>query len=162
MKRAENCVDCKINHISIQNDSLVFQFAKSKSHQNGEEHIGPWHLYVNPEEPHLCVVLSLARYLFTYPQLLKEDASLFQGTSQYNRYAKLFLQVISENKSELQQLGVEDGDIGTHSCCKGVATIVAVGCTVSTPIVSICVRAGWVMGGSKIDTLSVNQPAINM
>lgn len=91
MKRAENCVDCKINHITIRNDALVFQFAKSKGHQNGEEHVGPWYLYANPENPHICVVLSLARYLFTYPQLLKEDSSLFQGTSQYNRYAKIFL-----------------------------------------------------------------------
>ena len=149
MKRAENCVDCKINHITVRNDSLVFQFAKSKGHQNGKEHVGPWHVYANPGEPHLCVVLSLARYLFTYPQLLKEDASLFQGTSQYNRYAKLFLNMISDNMSELQQLGVEDGDLGTHSCRKGVATMVAAGCTVSPPIVSICVRAGWVMGGVK-------------
>ena len=125
MKRAENCVDCKINHITIRNDALVFQFAKSKGHQNGEEHVGPWHLYANPENPHICVVLSLARYLFTYPQLLKEDSSLFQGTSQYNRYAKLFLQLIADNKYELQQLGVEEGDLGTHSCRKGVATMVA-------------------------------------
>ena len=149
MKRAENCVDCKITHITIRNDALVFQFAKSKGHQNGEEHVGPWHLYANPEHPHLCVVLSLARYLFTYPQLLKDDSSLFQGTSQYNRYAKLFLQAISDNMSDLQQLGVEEGDLGTHSCRKGVATMVAAGCTVSPPIVSICVRAGWVMGGVK-------------
>ena len=149
MKRAENCVDCKINHITIRNDALVFQFAKSKGHQNGEEHVGPWHLYANPENPHICVVLSLARYLFTYPQLLKEDSSLFQGTSQYNRYAKLFLQLIADNRIELQQLGVEEGDLGTHSCRKGVATMVAAGCTVSPPIVSICVRAGWVMGGVK-------------
>ena len=81
MKRAENCVDCKINHITIRNDALVFEFAKSKGHQNGEEHVGPWHMYPNPEEPHLCLFMALARYLFTYPQLLNEDASLFQGTS---------------------------------------------------------------------------------
>ena len=81
MKRVENCVVCKINHITIRNDALVFQFAKFKRHQNGEEHVGPWHLYTNPEHPHLCVVLSLTRYLFTYPQLLKDDSLLFQGTS---------------------------------------------------------------------------------
>ena len=65
MKRAENCVDCKITHITVKSDALTFQFAKSKGHQNGEEHVGPWHVYANPLEPHLCVVLSLARYLFT-------------------------------------------------------------------------------------------------
>ena len=105
-EKTENCVDCKINHITIRDDALVFQFAKSKGHQNGEDHVGPRHLYANLEHSHLCVVLSLARYIFTYPQLLKDGLSLFQGTSQYNRYTKLFLQMISDNKCELQ-LGVE-------------------------------------------------------
>ena len=132
-----------------QNDSLVFQFAKSKGRQNGEEHVGPWHVYANPDKPHLRVLLALSRYIFTYPQLIKEDASLFQGTSQYNRYAKLFLAVIHDNKEELQMVGVEDGDFGTDVYRKGVATMVGAGCKFSSPIVSICVRAGWVMGGVK-------------
>ena len=149
MKRAENCVDCKISHITVKSDCLVFQFAKSKGHQNGEEHVGPWHVYANPLEPHLCVVLSLARYLFTYPQLLLNNTALFQGTSQYNRYAKLFSNMLKENEEELKNMGVEPGDLGTHSCRKGVGTMVAAGCTVSPPIVSICVRAGWAMGGVK-------------
>ena len=45
--------------------------------------------------------------------------------------------MISSNKSELELLDVEDGDLGTHSCYKGVAMMVAAGCTVSPPIVSI-------------------------
>ena len=32
---------------------------------------------------------------------------------------------------------------------KGVATMVAAGCTVSPPIVSLCLRAGWTLGGVK-------------
>ena len=149
MKRAENCVDCKINHITFKNDSLVFQFAKSKGHQNGEEHVGPWHVYANPSEPHLCTHLSLARYLFTYPQLLLNGTALFQGSSQYNRYSRLFNQLLKDNEVVLKTMGVEPGDLGTHSCRKGVGTMVAAGCTVSPPIVSICVRAGWTMGGVK-------------
>ena len=46
-------------------------------------------------------------------------------------------------------MGVNICDLGTHSCRKGVVTMVAVGCTVSPPIVSICVRACWVIGGVK-------------
>lgn len=45
MKQAENCVDCKITHIRFEDDCLVFEFAKSKGHQDGEEHVGPWHVY---------------------------------------------------------------------------------------------------------------------
>ena len=127
IKRVENCVDWKINQITIRNDSLVFQFEKSKGRQNGEEHVGPWHLYTNPDEPHECVLLALSRYIFTYPQLLKEDALLFQGTSQYNIYAIYFLAIISNNKAELQMLSIGDGDLGTHSCREGVVIMVSAG-----------------------------------
>ena len=65
MKRAENCVSCKVNHITFEDDCLVFRFTKSKGPQNGEEHVGPWHVYANPKKQHLCPVLSVARYLFT-------------------------------------------------------------------------------------------------
>ena len=149
MKRAENCVDCKITHIKVKSDALSFEFAKSKGHQNGEEHVGPWHVYANPLEPHLCLKLSLARYLFTYPELFLNNTALFQGTAQYTRYAKLFLSLLRANTEHLKSMGVEPGDLGTHSCRKGVGTMVAAGCTVSPPIVSICVRAGWAMGGVK-------------
>ena len=120
MKRAENYVMAKINHISFIDDSLVFEFAKGKGHQAGEDHVGPWHLYANPFEPHLCVVTALVKYLFTYPKLLKDNASLFQGTLQYNRYTRNFSEILKECKDDLEKLGVEDGDLGTHSTRKGV------------------------------------------
>jgi hypothetical protein len=147
MKRAENCVDCKITHITFEGDCLVFEFAKSKSQQDGEEHIGPWHIYANPKEPFICPILSLARYLFTFPTVLVGKSPLFEGTSQYNRYSKIFSRILRVHHNELP--GVNMGDLGTHSCRKGVATMVAAGCTCSPPIVSICVRAGWSMGGVK-------------
>ena len=50
MKRAENCIWAQINHTNFQDDALVFQFAKSKGHRMGEEHMGPWHVYSNPDE----------------------------------------------------------------------------------------------------------------
>ena len=94
MKRAENCVNCKINHISFRNDCLVFEFAKSKGHQRGENHIGPWHVYANPHMPWSCPVLSLARYFFAFPDVLKGDMPLFDGNSQYQRYHKLFFNLV--------------------------------------------------------------------
>ena len=68
-KGAKNCVDTKINHIQIRNDSLVFQFTKSKGHRHGEKHVGSWHAYATPEELEVCVVLDLTLYLFTYPHI---------------------------------------------------------------------------------------------
>ena len=46
-------------------------------------------------------------------------------------------------------LGIEDGDLGTHLCRKGVALIAASCCTFSPPIASMCVRTYWVMGWFK-------------
>ena len=86
MKQAENCVDCKITHLYFENDSLVFAFAKSKGHQAGEECVGPWHIYANPFEPEICPVLALARYLLSFPDKLRSNTALFEGTAQYNRY----------------------------------------------------------------------------
>eukprot|EP00804_Cyclotella_cryptica_P010384 CCRYP_019999-RA/>CCRYP_019999-RA protein AED:0.43 eAED:0.43 QI:0/-1/0/1/-1/1/1/0/103 len=40
MKRAENCVGAKVNHISFREDVLVFEFAKTKGNQTGDE-FGP-------------------------------------------------------------------------------------------------------------------------
>ena len=80
MKRAENCVDCKITHVQMRSDCVVFAFAKSKGHQNGEEHVDPWYVYTDPLESHLCVVLSLAQYLYVYPELFQINTALLQGT----------------------------------------------------------------------------------
>ena len=56
----ENYIDCKIDHIQIRNTSIIFLFDKSNSNQNREEHVGLWHVYVDPDEPHICVLLALA------------------------------------------------------------------------------------------------------
>ena len=61
----------------------------------------------------------------------------------------MFLLLIKENLEHLKTLGVKECDLGMKSCIKGVPNMVSEGCTVSPPIVSICIRSGWVMGGVK-------------
>lgn len=77
MKCTDDCVDCKITYMNVKCEYLVFNFLKSKSHQNGEEHVSLWLIHVNPLEPHLCVVHLLARYLCMYPESLLKAATLF-------------------------------------------------------------------------------------
>ena len=148
MKRAENCAGCKIDHIYWNGDSLVFEFAKSKGDPDGK-FVGPWHCYANPEKPHVCLVLAMAKYCLTYREVLMKNAPLFEGSHQYDRYIKLFGEFVHIYAPNLANMGVKPGDLGTHSVRKGVATMVASGCTVSPPIVSLCIRVGWVMGGVK-------------
>jgi len=61
MKRAENCQNAKLCHIRVHEDSIAFEFVKSKGHQDGEEAIGPWHVYSNPFQPYTCAWLAMAR-----------------------------------------------------------------------------------------------------
>ena len=115
-ERSENCVEEKINHINVENDALKFSFSKSKGLQDGGEvHFGPWNVYSNPKYPYICPYLSLARYLFTFHQFLNSNSSLFKGSSQYERYSKLFLKTLKENKEDLQLLGINSEELGTHS-----------------------------------------------
>ncbi|GFH59857.1 hypothetical protein CTEN210_16333 [Chaetoceros tenuissimus] len=147
MKRAENIVDANISHIRWENDCLIFHFAKSKGHQDGsEEFLGPWHVYSNPLKPWLCPVLSLARYLFMYPDTFHGKSPLFEGNDTYSRYAKNFSKLLYDMEKELAELGVHPSELGSHSGRKGVGTLVAAGCTVAPPIVSICLRMGWSLG----------------
>ena len=67
------------NHIHFHGDCLVFEFARSKGHKKGENHLGPWHVYANPLKMRLCPVLSLLQYLFWYPGVLNGDVPLFEG-----------------------------------------------------------------------------------
>ena len=118
-------------------------------YRKGEKHVGPWHLYSNPYKPWLCPILALSRYLFCYPEVLRGDVPLFEGRQQYSRYCSIFNRMVKSCASELKLLGFEPGDLGTHLSRKGVATMIAAGCTISPPIASLCIRAGWVMGGVK-------------
>ena len=85
----------------------------------------------------------------TFPETLKTNAAVLQGMSQYNSYSSAFLKFVAEHKVELHKLGVQHGDIGNQSCRKGVGTMVSAGCKISLPIILICIRCGWVMGGVK-------------
>jgi len=72
MKRAENCMHAKMIHIEFVEDHLTFTFAREKTKQHGDMH-GPWHCFANPEKPHICLMLAFARYLLTFPEVLKTE-----------------------------------------------------------------------------------------
>ena len=94
-------------------------------------------------------MLAFARYFLTYPQVLREGSPLFEGTNQYGRYSSRLHQLFRELKDDLKKLGTDYRDLGTHSARKGVGTMVANASTVGPPIVALCLRAGWTLGGVK-------------
>ena len=74
---------------------------------------------------------------------------LFPGGNQYQRFMSAFHAVIAENADEFARLGVQPGDLGSHSARKGACSFASAGCTVSPPMASICLRACWSMGPVK-------------
>ena len=84
-----------------------------------------------------------------YPDVLNSDVPLFEGKPQYTRYDMQLTKLVKQLDMQLKILGSEAGYIGSHSCCKGVATMLAAGCTVSPPIVTLCIWEWQVLGGVK-------------
>ena len=97
----------------------------------------------------ICPVLALARYLFCYPEVLRGDVPLFEGTNKYARYSAGMLKFYKEHQDDLKRMGIDYKSLGSHSVRKGVGTMVASGCTGGPPIVPLCLRAGWKLGGVK-------------
>ena len=146
---SNHCFTMCVKHIEFCNDSLLFFVAKSKGNQLGEATEKPWHVYSNPTNPFLCPVLALGRYVLSNPDILKNKGLLFPGQHQYTRFMNIFHKVIRENKELFEAHGIQEGDLGSHSCRKGAITLVSAGCTVSPPMAAICLRAGWSMGPVK-------------
>mmetsp|Transcript_5168 Transcript_5168/g.8737 ORF Transcript_5168/g.8737 Transcript_5168/m.8737 type:complete len:863 (-) Transcript_5168:24-2612(-) len=148
MKRSENCLNVKMIHIEFEDDYLKFIFEKEKGKQHGDMH-GPWHCFANPSKPHICLVLAFARYIFAFPEVLQAGMPLFPGTNQYTRYSARMHNLFEELKDDLYDIGINWEELGTHSVRKGVGSMVANASTVGPPIVALCLRAGWTLGGVK-------------
>ena len=146
MARSDNVCTTHINHISWDEDSLIFYFMKSKGDQEGLNSNEPWHIYSNPLNPFICPILALTRYVFCNPSVLNGSCKLFESTDPYQRYSKALRRILEANESTFEGMGVDIDDIGSHSARKGSATRCSTGCTVSPPMASICLRAGWSMG----------------
>ena len=97
----------------------------------------------------LCPLLSVLRFFFLFPGVLKGDLPISKGKSHYTRYDMLLPIRVKQLETQIKILGFEAGDLGSHSCCKRVATMVATGCTLYPPIVVLFIWAGWVFGGVK-------------
>ena len=112
IKRGENCMSAKIKYISFTDDCLVFQFAKSKGMQKGEDHVSPWHVYANPGKPWICPLLGLALYLLMFTDIIKGDVSLSPGKEKmvFTRYSFQFDKLKLDLKEELDKLGFIPSD----------------------------------------------------
>ena len=121
MARVDNVVHLSVEHVEWCNDCLIFYFATTKTDQNGEKQRLPWHVYSNPLKPHICPVLSFAKYVLAHPGVLENNGRnmLFPGSNQYSRFLKIFHQVLMDNADDFLALGIDPNDLGSHSTRKG-------------------------------------------
>ena len=83
--RSGNVVDSHVEKMYIENDALVFQFAKTKCNQTGKNADQLRHVYATPKNPATCPFLTLARYLLSNPGALPDVTD-----EEQNRSGRLF------------------------------------------------------------------------
>ena len=160
MEFDDNCVNMHIKHIQWRSDFLIFYFGTSKVDQTGERSSDHWRVYSNPNNPTICPVLALAKYIFSNTDIRTTNSLLFLGNCQYNRFLKIFHKVIKENFDHFQALGVEKVMLGAHHIRKVDIAIVDSVCTVSPPTASIYLRAGWSMGPIKYQYIHYEEAGV--
>ena len=145
--RSKNTVHIHRQHLSWTDvDCAAVQFAHMKNDMSGFESSRKRHLFANPDNPNICVILSLARYMVTFPS---DGRSLLFGEGSYSRFSKYLGKILKKHEAEVIVLGVDPSDMGVHSIRKGAATYCCSGTTAAPHIASVCNRAGWTMGRVK-------------
>ena len=102
MARSDNICATHINHITQDDDSLVYYFMKSKGNQKGVNSYEPWHVYSNPFNPFYSLILALTSYVFCNPSVLNGSCKLFESTDPYQRHPKALCRILKANESKFE------------------------------------------------------------
>ena len=122
ISRAGYVVDSNIDLVYFQQDDLLFDIGKTKTDQEGKKNIDhPWHVYSNPEYPEICPFLAMVCHLIYDPTIINGQCHLFEGSGQYERFNRIFLEIVGHPKYRqiFIALGMTPEDFGTHSIRKG-------------------------------------------
>lgn len=151
MTRADNIKWMHLSHIEWQNNCLKFFFAHSKCDQEGINADEPYLVYSNPHDWVVCPHLALTVYLVTHDGVLNYDGKLFGGADPYGHFIDILKRLCDRDNRQavLMKVGCDLHHFGTHSIRKGSGTYICTGCTISPPILSVCLRADWSIGSVK-------------
>lgn len=139
--RSVSVTELRTTHLVWEGDALKIDFSRSKSDQSGEKQV-PKHLFANPYNPEICVVLALALHVFG-TSFRPEDGNrtlLFTGSSY-----SVFHTWLDKAIKDVDNLGFDPDDYGTHSFRKGIATYSS-GFIGGPSVIAIFLRAGWSLG----------------
>jgi hypothetical protein len=127
--RVNNTVIIRLKDITWANcfDCFHILFAHSKTDPTGDNSQYPRHIFANPTEPLVCPVLSLAMYFstcFSGGVHFTENAPLFPGPKQEHRFSRFLNRILKEHEMEVNALGYDVSQIGSHSIRKGAASYI--------------------------------------
>jgi len=100
-----------------------------KNYQGGDRPRDPRHIYANPLQPSICLILAPG--LFWASSNFDGSDLLFSGSNHYERFRKCWLMLLKEGDvaAELKRQGLYATELGTHSMRKGSATFFSSGST---------------------------------
>jgi hypothetical protein len=148
MCRVNNTTRICLNHVAWYQDCLRIHFRQQKGDQLGLTARYPRHLYANPGNCLVSPLFALGLYFASFGVPLQATSKLFPGRNQYKRFGRLLKEMLTEHIDEVRAFGYEVADLGTHSIRKGATTYLSSQPGGPAPG-SICIRAGWTLGGVK-------------
>ena len=130
-------------HITWEGDSLIFRFPTHKGDKEGKN-CYPKHTYCNRTDPEVCIVLSLAIYVFcmgTREGTSERRVFASESKNTEKKFSTWLLSTCRNHSAELRNQGLQYDDIGTHSMRKGIATFMCSMIGGPSPI-AVYLRAG--------------------
>jgi len=150
MCRTENTAMISIEHLAILADSIGVKFSQQKCDKTGDE-LPSHYRRMYSGKGCTSVGVALALYLITHPSIEEDGNMLFPGSpgSQKKRFSESLNKLLeqTEMKEFLTCYGLTPKSFGSHSFRKGAATFATSGCTGGPSLISVCIRAGWAVGG---------------
>jgi hypothetical protein len=155
MCRVNNTASLRAHHFEWSGDCGSVLFSRTKTDRTGSARDGVKHVFSNPQDPMIDVVLSLANFLSTHAPAASEGEDdtyfsppLFHGGDQQKRFVEIMQSLMEEEdiRDALGQMGVDIAEIAGHSIRKGATSFAASGTTMGANFAALCRRGGWSLG----------------
>ena len=148
MSRSDSVDTIMLQHIGWAEDALIIEEQGHNGDQTGSDKFGS--IYANPNVPEICPILPLSVLMLCYPNRPSNGRQqLFSGINSKDRFGQILRKMLgSLSYHQLQILGCESQDIGSHSLRKGSSTY-SLGQINGPNPVSVFLRMGQSLGNLK-------------
>jgi len=123
MCRTSTAAAVTVERIYLESDHICIPIPRHKGDQEGIN-ATPKSLYSNPEQPEVCVFLALALRIFsTSFYEAGRPMKLFSGGNVEGTFSRWLAGALASGDLDAHVLGVNPGDVGSHSIRQVLAGI---------------------------------------